>query len=230
MRKSNSDWEALNELYQKQNEEQEGGITLKEFCEQNDLAYSTARKKIKTSRKAPKKIVENRGRKLDRAPNFKHGGYTKYFKAGINELAESTTLEDELNLCRARIHMVLEAMEGIQLLLDNPETKLEARSRLYESLFKAESALERNVIRTESITRTLSSIKSDPLIRAKLIAETTRIKQQTQALVNNTKRGKFQAEIAEYEAEKARKEAGGTSKLDDLIDKRTQGLDQVVSK
>lgn len=223
-----SKWADLNELFQKQHAET--GASLKEFCDSHGLSYSTARKHIKTSRKAPRKVVKYEGQKLTRAPNFRHGGYSKYFKEGVNELVEATTLEDELDLCRARIHMVMDAIDGIQKLLDDPETDNEARTRLYESMFKAEMSLDRNVTRAESITKTLSSIKTDSLTRGKLIAETSRITQQTKALVNATKRGKHQAEIAEHEAAKARKEAGGTSKLDDFIDKRTGGLDTVVSQ
>lgn len=223
-----SKWSDLNELFQK--EHSETRISLRDFCDNNKLNYSTARKHIRTSRAAPRKAVKDEGQRLTRAPNFRHGGYSKYFKGDVNELVEATTLEDELDLCRARIHMVMDAIQGIQKLLDDPDTDNEARARLYESLFKAEVSLDRNIIRAESITKTLSSLETDSLSRGKLIAETTRIKQQTQALVHATKRGKHQAEIAEHEAAKARKEAGGTSKLDDFIDKRTGGLDTVVSQ
>lgn len=223
-----SKWADLNELFQK--EHSETRISLRDFCDNNKLNYSTARKHIRTSRAAPRKVVKDEGQKLTRAPNFRHGGYSKYFEEGVNELVEATTLEDELDLCRARIHMVMDAIDGIQKLLDDPETDNEARTRLYESMFKAEMSLDRNVTRAESITKTLSSIKTDSLTRGKLIAETSRIAQQTKALVNATKRGKHQAEIAEHEAAKARKEAGGTSKLDDFIDSKTSGLDTVVSK
>lgn len=223
-----SKWGDLNEIFQKQHKETR--ITLREFCDNNKLNYSTARKYIRTSRVAPKKTTQDEGQKLTRAPNFKHGGYSKYFKDGINELVEATTLEDELDLCRARIHMVMDAIHGIQKLLDDPETDNEARTRLYESMFKAENALDRNVQRVESIIKTLSNLETDTLARGKLIVETARISQQTKALVNATKRGKHQAEIAEHEAAKARKEAGGTSKLDDFIDSKTSGLDTVVSQ
>lgn len=228
MRPKGIDWKALNELYHKENSET--GISLKDFCADNGLTYSTARKRIRTSRTAPKKTVKDEGQKLTRAPNFKHGGYSKYFKGDVNELVEATTLDDELDLCRARIHMIMDAIPGIQALLDDPDTDNDARTRLYESMFKAENALDRNITRAESITKTLSSIKTDSLARGKLVAETARIAQQTKSLVHATKRGKHQAEIAEHEAAKARKEAGGTSKLDDFIDKRTGGLDTVVSQ
>lgn len=223
-----SKWGDLNELFQKEHGETK--ISLRDFCDNNKLNYSTARKHIRTSRAAPRKVVKDEGQKLTRAPNFRHGGYSKYFNGDVNELVEATTLEDELDLCRARIHMVMEALPGIQNLLDDPDTDNDARTRLYESMFKAESALDRNITRAESITKTLSSIETDSLARGKLIAETARIAQQTKSLVHATKRGKHQAEIAEHEAAKARKEAGGTSKLDDFIDKRTGGLDTVVSQ
>lgn len=223
-----SKWKDLNELFQKQHAETK--ISLREFCDNQGLSYSTARKHIKTSRTAPRKVVKDEGPKQKRAPNFKHGGYSKYFKGGVNELVEATTLEDELALCRSRIHMVLEAVEGIQQLLEDKDADAAARASLYESLFKAEVSLERNIARAESITKTLSSVKTDSLTRGKISVEIARIEQQTKALVNATKRGKYQAEIAEHEAIKARKEAGGTSKLDDFIDKRTGGLDKVVSQ
>lgn len=234
-----SKWADLNELFLKEHAEK--GIGPLEFCESNGLNYATARRYIKLPqanlKNAPKQRKTKDGKKRPGVKPgtrnrsiVKHGGYSKYFENNINQLVEGTTLDDELDLCRARIHMVMDAIEGIQKLLDNPETDNDAKTRLYESLFKAEMSLDRNVCRAESITKTLSSIKTDSLARGKLIAETSRITQQTKALVHSTKRGKHQADIAEHEAVKARKEAGGTSKLDDFIDKRTGGLDTVVSQ
>lgn len=223
-----SKWADLNTLYQEQAAKR--GINLKEFCVENNLSYSTARKNIRSTVTPTIKNESDEDNKRTKAPNFKHGGYSKFFKNSVNELVEATTLDDELDLCRARIHMVMQAIEGIQQLLDNPETDDDAKVRLYESIFKAEVSLDKNICRAESITKTLSSIKTDSLTRGKLIAETARISQQTKTLVHATKRGKHQAEISEHEAAKARKEAGGTSKLDDFIDKRTGGLDTVVSQ
>ncbi len=236
-----SKWDDLSALFLK--EHAETGIGPREFCESNSINYATARRYIKLPQanlKKPPKAKERKTKEGRQKPGVKpgsrnlhlakHGGYTKYFNNDINELVEATSLEDELDLCRARIHLVMDAIHGIQKLLDDPDTNNEARTRLYESMFKAENALDRNVQRVESIIKTLSSLETDTLARGKLIAETSRIKQQTQALVNATKRGKYQAEISEHEAAKARKEAGGTSKLDDFIDKRTGGLDTVVSQ
>lgn len=236
-----SKWDDLSELFL--NEHELTGIGPRDFCESNGINYATARRYIKLPKanlKNTPKAKERKTKDGKQKPGVKpgsrnlhlvkHGGYTKYFNNDVNELVEATTLEDELDLCRARIHMVMDAIEGIQKLLDNPETDNDAKTRLYESLFKAEMSLDRNVCRAESITKTLSSIKTDSLARGKLIAETSRITQQTKALVHSTKRGKHQADIAEHEAVKARKEAGGTSKLDDFIDKRTGGLDTVVSQ
>ena len=103
-----SKWGDLNELFQKEHSETK--ISLRDFCDNNKLNYSTARKHIRTSRAAPRKVVKDEGQKLTRAPNFRHGGYSKYFKGDVNELVEATTLDDELDLCRARIHMIMDAI------------------------------------------------------------------------------------------------------------------------
>lgn len=239
-----SKWSDLNALFQ--DEHVKTGISVTEFCEKHGLTYNTARKHIRArvavERKRqsdpkptkPKQTQKKQKRKVASgkdAPNYRHGGYTKYYKDEINNLVEATTLDHELDLCRARIHMVMQAVDGINKTLDDPDLDdPDLKVRMYESLFKAEQALDKNVGRVESIVRTLSALETDSLTRGKLVVETARISQQTKALVNATKRGKHQAEIAEHEATKARKEAGGTSKLDNFIDSRTDGLDQVVSE
>lgn len=236
-----SKWDDLKTLFLKEHEE--SGIGPRDFCESHGLNYATARRYIKlpqTNLKKQPKARERKTKEGKQKPGVKpgtrnrhlvtHGGYTKYFENEVNQLVEATTLEDELSLCRARIHMVMKAMEGINKKLEDPDTDVDTAARFYESLFKAESALDRNITRVESIIKTLSNLETDSLARGKLIAETSRISQQTKALVHATKRGKHQAEIAEHEATKARKEAGGTSKLDNFIDSRTDGLDQVVSE
>lgn len=231
-----SKWDDLRTLFEAEHKER--GLSVKEFCDEQGINYDTARRHIKMPRaklkKAPETSDKNNKSKPGVKPGtqnaLKHGGYTKYFKDHTNALVKATTLDDELDLCRARIHTVLEALEGINNHLEAPDIDADTAARLYESLFKAENALDRNVARVESIVKTLSSLQIDSLARGKLIAETNRIEQAAKALVHATKRGKHQAEIAEHEATKARKEAGGTSKLDDFIDKRTSGLDAVVSE
>ena len=234
-----SKWDEYKALFLE--EHKEFGFTPRQFCEKHGLKYATARRYIKlpqanlkSEAKEPKepKAAKKPGVKAGTQNTHlvKHGGYTKYFKNDLNQLVDGTTLDDELDLCRARIHLVMKAMEGISQALDSPDKDTITTASLYESLFKAENALDRNVSRVESIVRTLSTLETDTLARAKIKAETARITQQTKALIHVTKRGKHQAEIAQHEAVKAAKEAGGTSKLDDFIDRRVAGLDQVVSE
>ncbi|MCL1123401.1 hypothetical protein [Shewanella surugensis] len=208
------------------------GITAKEWCEQRQLNYSTARRYIKplstnahklsTSPVAKAKQVTVANRKQNNRfgiqNNLLHGGYSKYFKdPELNQLVEATTLEDELSLCRSRIHLIIKTIEQIQAQLDNkPSTEI--ASSLFESLFQAETALDKNIARVESITKTLSSIEIDQLNQKKIIADTKKSIVMSKSIVSNRLKSEVQTELARIQVKVAEREAGGTNKLDDLID------------
>ena len=120
-------------------------------------------------------------------------------------------------------------IEEIQRRLEQkPRVEAEVAASLFDSLLKADIALDRNIARVESITKTLSSIRLDNLNEHKIIADTTRSIEITKATVINAKKSIAQTELTNLQVEQLRKEVGGTSKLDDYIDSRISGLDSVV--
>lgn len=218
-------------------------ISAKDWCESQGLNYSSARRYIKTAKakakvKIAKKINESKSSVSKSLPKprvvgaLKHGGYSKYFNKDITKLVDGTDLTDELDLCRARIHLVTCTIEEIQRRLsaegeDKPSPEVAAS--LYSSLFKADSALDRNVARVESITKTLSSIRIDNVNEDKILADTARSLEITKATVINAKKSIAQTELIELQVKQARKEVGGTSKIDEYIDNKVgSSVDQVV--
>lgn len=218
------------------------GVSVTDWCEAQGIKYSSARRYIKV-RKTKARIKTVKSKEIKRksstkitipnpkaAPeNIKHGGYSKYFSRDITKLVKGTDLNDELDLCRARVHLVVCTMEEIQHRLKEPDISPEAEASLRSSFLKADTALDRNIARIESISKTLSSIRIDDLNEHKIIADTKRSVETTKALVINAKKSVVQTELIELNVEKTRKELGGTSKVDDYIDGLVgEGIDTVV--
>lgn len=226
------DWEQLQAEFLVAHEAT--NISAKDWCEAQGLNYSSARRYIKPTRtkakiklknkikEQPKTLIETKAPKLKNVGALKHGGYSKYFNKDITTLVDGTDLTDELELCRSRIHLVICTIEEIQRRLDSKTDKpsTEVASSLFESLLKADIALDRNIARVESITKTLSSIKIDSLQQHKIAADTKRSVEITKATVINAKKSIAQTELVELQVKQARKEAGGTSKIDEYIDKK----------
>ena len=144
-----------------------------------------------------------------------HGGYARFFDDQEPfEAAEEMLLLDELKLCRARVVSVTKTMNDIAKLLMVAES-IESKAELYGQMLKAEQAMERNIGRVESITKTLSSLRIDDVTVPKVIADTDRIKAATRKL--------------EAEATKLERDQGGDTTelgemLADLQDMGTGGL------
>lgn len=144
-----------------------------------------------------------------------HGGYAQFFDDksafdGVDELG----LRDELRLCRARVISVTKALNDLAALLDST-TAPDEKATIYSQMLKAETAMERNICRVESIERTLSSLRIDDVTVPKVIADTDRIKAATRKL--------------EAEASKLEREQGGDTTeigemVADLQDMGTGGL------
>lgn len=210
-------------------EHKKTGISAKAWCQAQGLNYASARRYIKVSKAAHplkrkacstpdvKKALEANKRKRAQIGNqhgLVHGGYSKYFRDHeLGVMIEATTLEDELMLCRSRIHVVIKAMESIQAEL-NKQPSVEVAASLYESLFKADKALDANIARVESITKTLSSIQIDQVNFNKILADTDKSKEQAQL---------YNLKVAEI-----RKAQGSGSKLDNYIDELVVRPDKVV--
>ena len=145
------------------------GINAKSWCNEVKLNYSTARRYIKVrrvkesirlqistnpiikARKAPKR----RGAPFGSQNALKHGGYSKYFYNDCEQIVEAITAEDELRLCRTRIHHVLSKALLIRQKLEKISS-VDIAIKLYDSFLLTDLAIERNVSRIECITRKTS--------------------------------------------------------------------------
>lgn len=152
----------------------------------------------------------------------KHSGYAKYFDepevfAEVDELS----IIDEIRFVRARIIVCTKSLNKIQQDLAVVET-LSERVSLYESYVRAEQALDRNIARVESLTRTLSGLqldksklRLDDVMEPKIVADTEKSLSQKR---------KLDAETAKIE----RDQGGDVTPLDeilgDLQDMGTGGL------
>jgi len=209
------------------------GIKVNEWCEQQGLNYSSARRYIKITKTIAKIKTKTKAKVMavnKNAGALKHGGYSGYFSNKISNLVSGTDLTDELELCRSRIHLVVCTIEEIQRRLADKENKPSAdvAASYFESLLKADIALDRNIGRVETITKTLSSIRIDDVNEGKIIADTRRSIEITKATVINAKKSIAQTELIKLQVKQARKEAGGTSKIDDYIDKKVGSSVDVV--
>lgn len=243
---SKHDWKALQEEFLIAHETT--AVKAKEWCESKGLNYSSARRYIKVTKAAaevkekvktnPKvkmvkaqstELVKNSGQKqFGNQHAVTHGAYRKYFTNEIGELAEATNLQDELVLSRANLHMVMKTIDDINEKLDTEKPPVEVAARLYNSLTHAQSALDRIILRIESLTKTISSLHLDLINTDKIIADTDKSIETAKALRIRAKKDKVQTELTELQVEKFRKELGGVSKLDDFIDDLTSGQDKVV--
>ncbi|MBM7070885.1 hypothetical protein JQC92_02365 [Shewanella sp. 202IG2-18] len=241
-------------------EHEKTGISAKDWCALNGLNYQTARRYIKNTKASDdqkakasssvsvkksqrandKKNKNGSGEKMIKRPSMvgnqngrKHGGYSKYFKdPSIEELVEATTLEDELSLCRSRIHDVIEVIKKLQEQATQ-STKPEITASIADSLMKAEIVLEKNIARVESINRTISSIAVDKERREHIIADRERVANTARLANVNSTKSIMQTELLELQIAKERKEQGGTSKLDNFIDELTNAdgdVDLVVAE
>ncbi|HIF9180956.1 TPA: hypothetical protein ACX6QL_002016 [Photobacterium damselae] len=112
----------------------------------------------------------------------KHGGYARRFDdCSLFDDAAEMSLQEELILCRARALSCIDTMKLIRTDIKNA-TSVEQRIELYNAIASTEQALDKNVIRIESITKTLSSIRIDDVNEHKIIADTSRIEAATNKL------------------------------------------------
>ncbi|TGZ35371.1 hypothetical protein EQ875_01652 [Photobacterium damselae subsp. damselae] len=146
-----------------------------------------------------------------------HGGYAARFddESLFNE-ASQMSLEFELELCRARALNCIDTMKQIRADMKDA-AEVEQRIELYNAMVSTEQALDRNVVRIESITKTLSSIRIDDVNEDKIIADTSRIEAATSKL--------------RLEADKLAKEGkGSTTPISEMIsDLQAMGSDGLMS-
>lgn len=142
----------------------------------------------------------------------KHGGYAKYFQQDeYFDDAEAMSLYDELIFTRARVISVTKHLQKIHEDLSEA-TEIKDRVALYGKITSAEQALDRNIARVESLTRTLSGLKLDKsklrlddVMEPKIVADTEKSRSQKR---------KLDAETAKIE----REQGGDITPLDEILD------------
>ena len=157
-------------------EHSQTGISAKGWCNKYQLNYATARRyiKVRTVKESvilqveSNPIVKARTAPKRRGPPYgsqnalKHGGYSKYFYNNFEQRVEAINDEHELLLCRNRIHLVLLNMREIQQELEK-KLCIDIIIKLYDSLLRADLAIEKNVARIEAVTKKTSSRRFDDL-------------------------------------------------------------------
>ena len=141
----------------------------------------------------------------------KHSGYAKYFdEPEVFDEVDELSIIDEIRFVRARIIVCTKSLNKIQQDLAVVET-LSERVSLYESYVRAEQALDRNIARVESLTRTLSGLqldksklRLDDVMEPKIVADTEKSRSQKR---------KLDAEAAKIE----RDQGGDTTPLDEIV-------------
>lgn len=102
----------------------------------------------------------------------KHRGYARYLeKDYLFDDAAEMALIDELVFTRARALSVTATLKRMFTELDKTED-IPARTALYGKILQAETALDRNIARIESIERTLGTLDIIAVTPAKIIADT----------------------------------------------------------
>ncbi|HCM1919207.1 TPA: terminase [Salmonella enterica subsp. salamae serovar 28:r:e,n,z15] len=138
-----------------------------ENCAENDADFAKT-KRIRGSRLvAPTNAFQPRN-----TAAVKHRGYAKYLEADhfINDAAEMALI-DELVFTRARALSVTATLKRMFTELDRT-TDILARTALYGKILQAETALDRNIARIESIERTLGTLDIIAVTPAKIVADT----------------------------------------------------------
>lgn len=145
-----------------------------------------------------------------------HGGYAiRFDDQSLFDEAAAMSLEFELELCRARALNCIDTMKKIREDMSNASS-VDQRIELYNAMASTEQALDKNVCRVESITKTLSAIRIDDVNEHKIVADTSRIKAATEKL--------------HLEADKLSKEGkGSTTPISEMIaDLQTMGSDGLM--
>lgn len=182
-----------------------------ELCEPDNPEYNGRDEKGKFAKGNPGNQNPSYSFPEGHQINRTHGGYAKYFEAPeVFDEVDELSIIDEIRFVRARIIVCTKSLNEIRRDLAVVET-LSERVSLYESYVRAEQALDRNIARVESLTRTLSGLqldksklRLDDAMEPKIVADTEKSRSQKR---------KLDAETAKIE----RDQGGDTTPLDEIL-------------
>jgi len=186
------DWSELRERFKY--DYQASGVSLKQWCNENGVDYTSARKQIrvreikaamkcdhKTKRQnvtmsQPNKLNHTsftKGNQLART----HGGYASLLNYEDVELASKIQgLEDELLASRSRVISIIKSRAEIERQWKRSDNQ-EERAQLAEIMIRLVDAEDRAVARVESLTATVSKIERNCVSNHKDTLQSELIKQ-----------------------------------------------------
>ncbi|EEM1821126.1 terminase [Salmonella enterica subsp. enterica] len=148
-------------------DEDGGAKNSEESCSENDTGFAKT-KRIRGSRF----VVPTNAFQPRNTAAVKHRGYAKHLeKDYLFDDAAEMALVDELVFTRARALSVTATLKRMFTELEKTEDIL-ARTALYGKMMQAETALDRNIARIESIERTLGTLDIIAVTPAKIVADT----------------------------------------------------------
>tara|TARA_R110001592_G_scaffold254784_2_gene518242 strand:- start:2489 stop:3031 length:543 start_codon:yes stop_codon:yes gene_type:complete len=153
-------------------EHSQTGISAKGWCNKYQLNYATARRyiKVRTVKESvilqveSNPIVKARATPKRRGPPYgsqnalKHGGYSTCFYDDMDNKIEPISIEAELILAKARIHLVMQNILQITKELDQ-RPPIKTVLKLYDEMILADLAIDRNIAKIEFVTRRESSLQ-----------------------------------------------------------------------
>ncbi|EGA64181.1 hypothetical protein [Vibrio brasiliensis] len=172
------DWKELKEQFK--NDYQSSQVSLKQWCIEQGVDYSNARKHIsvrdvkeaiqhrsKTKRQNVKVSQPNKANDTSFSKGNqvarRHGAYSALLDCDDVEVAiEVQSLDDELLVCRSRLASVLKTRSELQAQWHQC-TSVESKIQLSEVLTKLVDAEERTIARIESLNATMSKLKRDEM-------------------------------------------------------------------
>lgn len=187
------DWNQNRQLYQRAYEET--GVSLKGWCQQNQVDYQSARKQINvkkikeaaalTSPQTKRQnVIESQPQKANQTSFSKgnqiarkHGGYASLLNEDDVELAlQINSLEDELLACRSRLVSAMKYRSDIEA-EKRDCGDVEMKVVLSDLLIKVIESEERTIARIESLSATLSKLGRDTILLEKDKAQIRMIEQ-----------------------------------------------------
>lgn len=148
----------------------------------------------------------------------KSGIYSKYFSPELLERAASGTLEDDLNMYRAK---VLNAMDMLQDLHDKhtlalEHGRMEEADRLEQRIIRDNKAVDFGIRRIESLANAIKKIELTNVLITKERANVVKTRAQTRVALQQTKKYRQESKLANAKIKEIEQAAKGTE-LSDII-------------
>ncbi|EGQ9883316.1 TPA: hypothetical protein RQK94_003370 [Vibrio vulnificus] len=154
-------------------------LTLKVFCEQKNIPYNTATKKIRASRQ---------GAPIGSQRALKHGGYVEKMLSPFGEemyqIVVNATLEDDLLILRATLIHTLDVLKNAQNYF-NSLTSWDDKLKMLEPLLSIHASIDRKIQRIESFNMTIAKMKLESDLEEKRNMELERLALTIQKIKND---------------------------------------------